>query len=524
MLKVNSPHSSFYTKVKYIFWPINRSEMKLFIPFSLMMFCMLFNFGALRSIKDSLLVPNIGAEAISFVKLWLVLPSTIIFTLIYVKLSNILKHQYLFYLISSFFLAFFVIFSYIIYPLQHYLHPSDLFIKNMMLAYPHLKWFLLILSKWSYAVMYIFCELWSAIIINLLFWQYANRIFNTKEAARLYPILGMIGNTGLIAAGIILVFISNVKLLKIDINYAVDIHFQCKAVLQPMILIIILMGGLMMLLYGYITQIFHQELHQNINHDNYNNVNHNSSTSITNDAHKCDQNNSKTSLNVVDSIKLILQSSYIGNIAVLVLSYGLVINILEGPWKAMIKQLYPNTIDYMNFMGYFNIYMGISSVIFTVIGSNILRKTQWVTSAMITPIMLLITGSIFFTLIIVEDVLYKLSNWTNPLYFAVIIGAIQNILSKSTKYSLFDSTKEMAYIPLSLELKTKGKAAIEVIGLKFGKALGAFIQSSVFIIFPMINFSLITEYFMAIFMVIIMFWIHNIRSLNIKYQNLIIKA
>ena len=76
-------------KLRDIFWPIKRSEMKLFVPMALMMMCVLFNFGALRSIKDSLVVPNIGAEVISFLKLWLVLPSTIIFTMIYVKLRNL---------------------------------------------------------------------------------------------------------------------------------------------------------------------------------------------------------------------------------------------------------------------------------------------------------------------------------------------------------------------------------------------------------------------------------------------------
>lgn len=488
-------------KLKEIFWPIKRSEFKLFLPLALLMFCVLFNFAALRSIKDSLVVPNIGAEAISFLKLWLVLPATIIFTLIYAKLSNILNYKQLFYLIISSFLLVFFLFTYLLFPNQDFYHPSQKLINQLIISYPNFKWFLYIAGKWSYALMYIFCELWSVVIINLLFWQFANNIFDTDSAKRFYPFLGVIGNLGMILAGSVLVNYSDFSLItdqQLLINYASDNQIQCNMVLKPVINTILLAGFLAICLYYYINEYV-------LSHLNW--------VKLDNKIKAA----KKTSLSIRQSINLLLKSRYIGHIVLLILCYGLVINILEGPWKYRITQLYPNTIDYLNFMGKFNIWMGISSVIFMIIGSNILRYTSWLCSALITPLMLFCTGFIFFLFIILATKFSIFDDHTKPIYFAVIIGAIQNILSKSTKYSLFDSTKEMAYIPLSLELRTKGKAAVEVIGLKFGKSLGAFVQSLIFISVPAASFDSITLYLLVIIAIIIMLWIWNIFCLNKEY-------
>lgn len=74
---------------------------------------------------------------------------------------------------------------------------------------------------------------------------------------------------------------------------------------------------------------------------------------------------------------------------------------------------------------------------------------------MITPTVLLLTGVGFFSLILFGEPLAPLLGkfGVTPLLAAVYVGALQNIFSKSAKYSLFDPCKEMAYIPLDEDMK-----------------------------------------------------------------------
>jgi ATP/ADP translocase len=231
---------------------------------------------------------------------------------------------------------------------------------------------------------------------------------------------------------------------------------------------------------------------------------------------------STTKLSLKESFHLILNSKYLGHILVLIVCYGLTINIVEGPWKAKIRELYPTTREYMEFMGKFNEWLGISCVIFMLFGSNILRLFSWRFAALVTPIMILITGSLFFTFIVFESEINASFGQVlfNPVYAAVLLGAMQNLLSKASKYSLFDSTKEMAYIPLSNELKTKGKAAVEVVGIKFGKSMGALIQSTIFSLAPFATFEIMAPYLMIVFIIVLTLWIININKLYYEYTKI----
>jgi ATP/ADP translocase len=168
--------------------------------------------------------------------------------------------------------------------------------------------------------------------------------------------------------------------------------------------------------------------------------------------------------------------------------------------------------------------MGVFTLIVSVLGGSIIRRFGWLWAAILTPIMILINGVIFFTSVLLEHQLTSLLalKTFTPLAFIVFIAALQNILGKGTKYSLFDATKEMLYIPLSTEMKTKGKAAVEVAGAKLGKSSGAIIQFIIFTISPNTRYDSIAGVLLVFFILICICWIYSLFSLRFKYNKLLL--
>ena len=178
----------------------------------------------------------------------------------------------------------------------------------------------------------------------------------------------------------------------------------------------------------------------------------------------------KPKMSMSDSIRFLANSQYLRLIASLVLGYGLSINFTEVMWKSLVKKQYPNPLDYQRFMGNFSSAVGASTCIVILFGVHVIRILGWKVGAMATPAIMAVLAAPFFACI--------LMGLDSParLHIAVILGTIQSLLSKTSKYALFDPTTQMSYIPLDQDSKVKGKAAIDVLGSRIGKSGGSFIQ------------------------------------------------
>ena len=484
--------ANFLTELRMVFWPIEWHENKKFIPMALMMACILFNYATVRSIKDGLVVTHIGPEAISFLKTYVVLPSAVIFMVLYAKLCNMMSQQKVFYTVTMFFIIYFAVFTFVLYPNPDTFHPSKELIASLADQYPNFKWFIRIGGSWSFASFYMMAEMWGSMMLTLLFWSFANQITKTEEAKRFYSMFGLLGNVALPLVAV-----------TFHLLLSPDIHIVPENVkLIPVLCVTILSGLMVVFLYAWIN------------------------SNVLTDPRLYDAGapgspkKKKAKLSLGESLKMILTSRYLGLLVLIIIAYGISMNLVEGVWKAKLKELYPTVEGYTSYMATFQAYQGMVAIFFMLVGSNILRKVSWSTAAIFTPIMILVTGLAFFSFIFFDQGIgLELAAFfgTGPLALAVMVGTAQNVLSKATKYSLFDSTKEMAYIPLDDEMKTKGKAAVDVIGGRFGKSGGGIIQSTFFILMPAFTFTEATPYFAGIFFVVVILWLLAVKGLGKEY-------
>lgn len=496
---INPPENSKLKNLADLIWPIKKVELPKFLSIASLMFCILFIQNVIRAVKDSVVNTLIGAESVSFLKFWGVMPAAVLFSALYVKLINRFKPETLFYAIISSFIFFFALFGFVIYPFHDYIqldkHQANILIES----YPHFKWFILILSNWGLSLFYVIAEIWPNAAFTLLFWQFVNSITTIDESKRFYTLFGLIGQTGLYFSSELLLRQKDIgsflaKLLSLDNPSSISMMFVMS--------VVVFLGVLSLVIFKYINK----------------DILNNQGDEVIKFKAK------KQHMSIVESFKMAFSSRYIMLIAVMLISYGFAINLVEAPWKAKAVKVYTNPEDYLAFVGSYLRWTAILTLSFVVLGSNIVRWLGWTATAIITPLLLFITGMIFFVATNFDlEIITSICIWLamDPIVLAISVGALQNIITKSSKYTLFDSTKEMSYVPLDDELKTRGKAAVDVIGIKLGKSAGAFLQVALLVLMPTSTFDSISIYLMVAFTIVCLIWLYTVWQLGREYEKLV---
>lgn len=469
------------------FWPIHRHECKKLVPMVLMLFLICLNYSILRPIKDAVVVNTSGAKALPIIKVLAILPMAVVITFIFSKLVNKLSQERVFYVMISGFLGYYALYGFVLYPMHEILRPDALvsLMKNWLPANGFFKGLISITENWTVTSFYVMAELWSTAILHVLFWGFANEITKVGESRRFYAVLAVVSNFAAIIAGMAGDFLS---------------HEQVFETQVMLILFVIACGIVTMGIYRWM----------NVNILN---------SSEFDEFHKTKlELHPKKKISVRESLSYLSKSRYLLCIATLVVAYNLTINIVEVVWKDKLSDLYPSTHDYHLCLSRVTFYVGVISTLVSFFLPKMIGRLGWTRASLITPVIMLVTSGCFFTFLFFEDSLSGVAMaffGTSPLALVAFFGAAQNVLSKASKYSIFDATKEMAFIPLDHESKLKGKAAIDGVGSRFGKSGGSFIHSGLLMLFDGVGQS--APVVATVIGAVIACWITATRSLGKQF-------
>ena len=482
-------------KLRKRLWPIHAYELKKILPLLFMKFFISFTYGVLTTMKDAFVVTakGAGAEVIPVLKGWIVLPIALGATLLYSKLANVFKRSTLFYSIILFFMAFVFLYGFVLYPNIDAFSPhesADWLLSKIAQENSHRA---AVYRNWIQSLFFVAAELWGSIVIFLLFWGFVNHICNFNEAKRCYNLFIAGGDLAQMFTGPLVCYFTG-KYLATHFNLA----------LQGLTCCVLFFGFMIMALHFLLTRkvLKDERLYQ--------------------PEHNQQPIDQKTKLSLLESLKFIVRSPYLRYIAVMVVAYGLTINLTEVTWKANLKLAYPDTGAYQFFMARVSSSVGVCSFIITLFFSGFLiRRLGWGFCAQLPPIVIGATSLIFLTLFLNQQWL-----GTSPLLLVVLFGAFQNVSSKVMKYAFFDATKEMSYIPLDQESKVKGKAAIDVVGSRLGKSGAAWIQIVLIQIAGTGSVLSITHYLLPLIACTVLFWILSVRQLNKEFtkENLLAES
>jgi AAA family ATP:ADP antiporter len=493
MSQVRSPE---FTGLRSYLWPIHAHEFKKIVPMIVMLAFVVLDYTILKNFKEALVVTarGSGAEVIPFIKVWGMLPAAVAAAMLFSFLLNRFSRSTAIHIIILSFTAFFILFTCFVYPNREALHPhaSADFLESVLPL--GCKGFIAMYRNWTLTCFYIVSELWGTIVLQVLVWGFANEITKFNEAPRFYSVMVIASNTATVCAGQIAVALSNDQ-------FDSSLGFGHDALEQTMTKILLFV---VVLALGALFAFRWVDKHVLSHPEN-----------LPTDPECSPKKPPLKNLSFRESLMCLAKSKHLLGIAAIVISYNLLINLVEVIWKDRLLLLYPSAVDYNVYMGNLVSAVGIISACTSVLIAKNMGRLGWTKIALVTPCILFITSAAFFGCLFGGNAIAPFLSavlGTTPLALTVLLGSAQNCFSKAAKFSVFDATKEMAFIPLAREEKMKGKAAIDGVGSRVAKAGSSVIHQGFLLFFGTLTNS--APYVAMIVVAVIAVWVLAVRALG----------
>ncbi len=490
--------------LKRNFFPIHNHELRKFLPMSVLFFFISGNYAILRGLKDVFLISAGGPEAIAAAKLWGVLPAVVLFKIAFDEISQRTGRTGRFNIIVGYFLVYFSLFIFLFYPNRGWLELHGL-ADRMHQLLPAFDNIWTVIRFWPTTIFYIHAEAWGVFGISVLFFSFANEITNVRQSGRFYPFVSIAANLGTLLAGEFMrgTIISNPSM-------------------QTLLLPVLVNFVVLMVVYT----LFSRAISENP-----------AKYEI-----EVKPKKKKPKLSFLQSIKLLATSRYLLLIAFIVVVYATCINLFEAIYRDFLKDMAlkaaPAIKDALAAKGevitlkdasmvFLRKYgglqlslVGIFAIIFSLFFAAPAMRLGWRFMGSVTPSMLLLNTSLFLLLLFFGDHFAFMAGWfgLDVPSFTLMVGLLNVVCIKSSKYTFFDPFKENAYIPLDREQKLLGKSSIENMS-RLGKAGGSVLIGMV--VAPLGGIKVWRLPLGFIILVIVAVWLLAVQSLTSRFHKLV---
>lgn len=402
-------------------------------------FLIIFVYHTLKDLKDTVVITasSAGAEVIPFIKIWGMLPMAIGASYMFAKIYNRFGREKTFYIFTGLLLFFYITFAFLFYPHRDalYLNGLESYLKIILPA--GCRGLIAMICFWHYTLFYLAAELWSVLILSILFWGFVNETATLQHAKKFYPLCMFTGNFAGIISGQSSHYLS----------HNLREYLSWQETLQLMIGIVTICGVLVMGINRWLS------------------LQHSPASNKT-IAKK------KPASSFKDNILAVFSSGPLLCIATLVVGFGLTSNLIEVTWKEHIRILHPDPQAYNAYINQLTSLIGIFAVCMAFLSRWVFQFFSWGKIALVTPISLFLTSFIFFSfLLLPTEYLSPFYTYLNvsPLFLIVTLGSIYYVFAMTAKYTIFDTCKEMAFLSIDSEERIKAKSVIDSMGSRFGK-------------------------------------------------------
>ncbi len=487
------------TVLKEFLWPVSKEEQKRIIPLACILLSIATVYNLLRPLKVTLVVSaaNSGAEIIPFLKIWGILPGTFLLTFIFTKFSDFMNREKVFYSMVLIFISFYIIFLTILFPHREFFELNS--IANFLEGILPLgaRSFVAMIRHWHLSLFYLFAELWGNIVFNMLIWGFINETTQVSQAKRFYGILILAANSGAILGGGVGFFFSK-RVFDSSFFFGDDAWEQSVFII---VCLAIVLGFVILGLFYHLNRQGPYAIQKKIK--------------VVQDSHEEEHGRH---FSMKEGFALVKSSKHVRYLSMMVIGYNITFNLIDVLWTNQLRVFFENNRGDLNaFSSLTTLLTGFISVIISLFFTGVSIRMGWRFAALVTPVIMFIGGLFFFPSILfqgglVPDFVRQFIPPQSAVMFSVYIGAVLLALTRAFKYTLFDATKEMAFIPLPKKDQRRSKAVIDGIGSRVGKSGGSIAFQTLMVIFASIP--AIIPFVGALSFTIFGLWITSIINLN----------